>query len=215
MTTIKDDREAVLALLSANKPPPDDMRQKHTAETAATSALTTPPPDVLLRRFCIAAKNNAATIAEVGGLENVPSAAAAYMRDNNIPPKLLCSPSLAKLDWQNAKLSAECRPATSDDHCAITDIIAAAADTGAMLVSNQTPYQLTHSLLPPMHIATFPADAIVADLPNVWRRMQKAKDNSLIASLFCGPSRTGDIEQTITLGAHGPLRVHLIIYKGA
>ena len=26
-----------------------------------------------------------------------------------------------------------------------------------------------------------------------------------------GPSRTGDIEQTIVLGAHGPCRVHLIV----
>ncbi|MER2540721.1 MAG: LUD domain-containing protein, partial [Azonexus sp.] len=28
-----------------------------------------------------------------------------------------------------------------------------------------------------------------------------------------GPSRTGDIEQTIVLGAHGPCRVHLIMVK--
>ena len=26
-----------------------------------------------------------------------------------------------------------------------------------------------------------------------------------------GPSRTADIEQTVTLGAHGPYRVHLIL----
>ncbi len=28
-----------------------------------------------------------------------------------------------------------------------------------------------------------------------------------------GPSRTGDIEQTIVLGAHGPYRVHLVIVQ--
>jgi L-lactate dehydrogenase complex protein LldG len=30
-----------------------------------------------------------------------------------------------------------------------------------------------------------------------------------------GPSRTGDIEQTIILGAHGPYRVHVIVVHGA
>ncbi len=28
-----------------------------------------------------------------------------------------------------------------------------------------------------------------------------------------GPSRTGDIEQTIVLGAHGPCAVHLVLVE--
>ena len=34
------------------------------------------------------------------------------------------------------------------------------------------------------------------------------------ASLVTGPSRTGDVEQTIALGAHGPRRVHLLLTSG-
>jgi len=32
-------------------------------------------------------------------------------------------------------------------------------------------------------------------------------------NFISGPSRTGDIEQTIVLGAHGPYRVHLVIVE--
>jgi L-lactate dehydrogenase complex protein LldG len=34
-------------------------------------------------------------------------------------------------------------------------------------------------------------------------------------NLVSGPSRTGDIEQTIVLGAHGPYRVHVLIVGAA
>ena len=33
-------------------------------------------------------------------------------------------------------------------------------------------------------------------------------------NLITGPSRTADIEQTITLGAHGPRRLHIVIVEG-
>jgi hypothetical protein len=34
-------------------------------------------------------------------------------------------------------------------------------------------------------------------------------------NLITGPSRTGDIEQTIELGAHGPRRLHIILDASA
>lgn len=218
--TIKNDREKILARLSANQPlTVDSLQPPLTVPALTTPKVNNASADALLQQFCTAAKNNAATIAEVRGMENIPAAAAEYLRDNNIAPKLLCSPALAKLNWQKANINAECRAATTNDNCAITEVIAAAADTGAMLVSNQTQYQLTHSLLPPVHIGVLSAKTIMPALPQVWQQLEKQqKDNNkkttpLLASLFCGPSRTGDIEQTITLGAHGPLRVHIIIYK--
>jgi L-lactate dehydrogenase complex protein LldG len=33
-------------------------------------------------------------------------------------------------------------------------------------------------------------------------------------NFISGPSRTGDIEQTLVLGAHGPYRVHIVVVSG-
>ena len=214
MIDIKDDRESIMTRLATNAPPLDNASIKAPVITATANRQSKQlSPEDLRRRFCDAAKNNAASIAEVASIADIPKAAMTFMRENAITPHLLCGDSLAKLNWQNAGINAKCRPASCDDNCAITETIAAAADTGAMLVSNQTKYQLTHSLLPPVHIAVLSADAIMPDLPSVWNCLHADKTAPLVASLFCGPSRTGDIEQTITLGAHGPLKVHIIIYK--
>jgi L-lactate dehydrogenase complex protein LldG len=34
-------------------------------------------------------------------------------------------------------------------------------------------------------------------------------------NLITGPSRTGDIEQRIQLGAHGPRRLHIVLVEDA
>jgi L-lactate dehydrogenase complex protein LldG len=36
-----------------------------------------------------------------------------------------------------------------------------------------------------------------------------------LVKFISGPSRTGDIDQTIVLGAHGPYRVHMILVRAA
>jgi L-lactate dehydrogenase complex protein LldG len=36
-----------------------------------------------------------------------------------------------------------------------------------------------------------------------------------MVNLISGPSRTGDIDQRIVVGAHGPYRVHMIVVPGA
>jgi L-lactate dehydrogenase complex protein LldG len=56
---------------------------------------------------------------------------------------------------------------------------------------------------------------IVAYMEDAWN-LARAELGSLprAVNFISGPSRTGDIEQTIVLGAHGPYRVHLVIVAG-
>jgi L-lactate dehydrogenase complex protein LldG len=72
------------------------------------------------------------------------------------------------------------------------------------------------SLLPPVHICVLPADRIVAAPADVLRGLGHdpgALPSSLV--LVTGPSRTGDIEQLLTIGAHGPTALHVIVVSPA
>ena len=56
------------------------------------------------------------------------------------------------------------------------------------------------------------ARRIVADMEEAWQRLRAETAGMPRAINFVsGPSRTADIEQTVTLGAHGPYRVHIIL----
>jgi L-lactate dehydrogenase complex protein LldG len=49
-------------------------------------------------------------------------------------------------------------------------------------------------------------------MEEAWQRLRDAYGEMPRAVNFVsGPSRTADIEQTVTLGAHGPYRVHVIL----
>ena len=50
-----------------------------------------------------------------------------------------------------------------------------------------------------------------------WKYLRaRAEDGASLprtVNLITGPSRTGEIEQTMQLGAHGPRRLHIIIVE--
>jgi L-lactate dehydrogenase complex protein LldG len=71
------------------------------------------------------------------------------------------------------------------------------------------------SLLPETHVALVGAARIVAFMEEAWD-LARAELGQLprAVNFVSGPSRTGDIEQQIVMGAHGPYRVHIVVMLG-
>src|SRR5439155_1330298 len=71
--------------------------------------------------------------------------------------------------------------------------------------------------LPPVHIALFGVDKLVATLDDavaVLRMLPRSGTGQLITSYvnwITGPSRSADIEQSLTIGVHGPREMHCVI----
>ena len=93
----------------------------------------------------------------------------------------------------------------------LTGVRGALADTGAIaLVSGPGRGRLA-SLLPPVHIALLPASKLYPSLPAFLAANPTATADGSNLVFIAGPSRTGDIEMTLTMGVHGPGAVHVII----
>lgn len=163
-------------------------------------------------RFKEQALRLASTIEDVTSLDGVPGATARYLRQHGLPLTAVCWPQFAKLPWQGAGMDIAVRPARDADLVGITGAFCAIAETGTLMTVSGPHTPATASLLPETHIAIVPASRIVRGMEEAWQLVRAELGQPPRAvSFISGPSRTADIEQTVTLGAHGPYRVHILL----
>jgi L-lactate dehydrogenase complex protein LldF len=92
----------------------------------------------------------------------------------------------------------------------ITGCTCAIAETGTLMLTSGAGKPLSTSLLPEIHVVVLRASQIVASLEEAMQ-LRDVRDSGA-AVLITGPSRTADIEMTLTIGVHGPkeLRVYIV-----
>lgn len=171
----------------------------------------------LIEQFEAMSQRMASSVIRVGRVSDAPAAAAAYLAEQGIAGPAVVWPALAGLGWAKAGLAVEARAPRFDesmgsDVVGITGAFCALAETGTLVLLSGAETPASTHLLPETHIAVLPASRIVADMEAAFALM-RAEVGALprAVNMVSGPSRTGDIEQTIVLGAHGPYRVHIII----
>ncbi len=184
------------------------------AEGTGAGAPSAGRPD-LLARLRERSELLSSTVDVVPAVAQVPAAAARYLREHALALRAVCVPELAHLDWAGAGLEVAARAAREDDLVGITGSFCAIAETGTLMLCSTPDSPATVSLLPETHIAIVDAQRIVPGMEEAWQLAREHfGDLPRAVNFISGPSRTGDIEQTIVLGAHGPYRVHLILVTG-
>jgi len=207
-------REAVLARVRAalgRTGPDDEARAAAHAWLAARRQGPRPTlPGDLVQRFLQRAADMSSTTARVPAFENVPADVARYLAGSH--QRAVCWPALAALDWARAGLQVEARVTSGDDAVGITGCFCAIAETGTLVFASAVDAPPATFLLPETHVAIVGADQIVRGMEEAFARLRDERGALPRAvNLVSGPSRTGDIEQTIVLGAHGPRRVHIVL----
>jgi len=91
----------------------------------------------------------------------------------------------------------------------ITGALAGIAETGTVVIPGGEGQPLTASLLPAVHIAVLRASDILPSLEATLGLPEIEKSPAV--ALVSGPSRTADIEMTLTIGVHGPGELHVFV----
>jgi L-lactate dehydrogenase complex protein LldG len=101
--------------------------------------------------------------------------------------------------------------AIDDVRVGLTGALAGLADTGSLALVSGPGRGRIASLLPPAHVAVLRADQIVPSFGAFLVAHPHVADEGSNLVLITGPSRTADIEMTLTRGVHGPGHVHVVI----
>jgi L-lactate dehydrogenase complex protein LldG len=101
----------------------------------------------------------------------------------------------------------------------VTGADLALAETGTLVLLSGSGRPRSTSLLPDVHVAVFGRDRLVESLEQVGVMLEalhvdadRAMSGAMI-NFITGPSRTADIELTLTRGVHGPKEVHAIFVE--
>ncbi|HKT20912.1 MAG TPA: lactate utilization protein C [Stellaceae bacterium] len=220
---MSDAREQILGALRAGL---GRGRLGEAERTALDSRLQTHPRNLVPARaaaldhagqvalFVAMAQEVDATVARVSSPSAVPAAVADYLSGQNLPARLVIAPDpqLDDIPWSDRPLL-EIRQGMAEDSDAagLTGCFAAIAETGTLMLISGRESPTRNNFLPDTHVAVLRASQVVAAYEDGWDRLRRRGAMPRTVNFITGPSRTGDIEQRLVLGAHGPRRLHIVL----
>jgi len=163
------------------------------------------------------------TVTRVADPAAVPAAVADYLAQQNLPARLVMTPDpqLDDIPWDEQRLLEIRRGRAEDNDAAgVTACFAGIAETGTLMLTSGPASPTRNNFLPDTHIVVMRGNQVVATYEDGWTRLRAQPRHAdgawampRTVNFITGPSRTGDIEQRIELGAHGPRRLHIVLIE--
>ncbi|MDY0036362.1 MAG: LUD domain-containing protein [Zoogloea oleivorans] len=167
--------------------------------------------DDLLARFVSRFESRSGTVVRVGSLLEVPAAVDAYRQQHGLPARAAIARPLAGLPWP-ADFVHHPGPAGKEEVLSVTACLAGIAEMGSLLLASGPDSPTTLNFVPDHHLIVLHATQIVRHFEDAWAILRACPGGMPRATnIVSGPSRTGDVELTLQLGAHGPRSVHVIL----
>jgi L-lactate dehydrogenase complex protein LldG len=160
-----------------------------------------------------------ATIAVLDSKDEVPAAVAAYLRSKNLPQAIRCGEDerLSLIPWAKERtLEVTQGPSDGSQLASVSHSFAAVAESGTLVMLSGADNPTTLNFLPDHHLVVVDERDIAGDYETVWDKVRErfgSKSMPRVVNWITGPSRSGDIEQTHLLGAHGPRSLHVLVVR--
>jgi L-lactate dehydrogenase complex protein LldG len=159
-----------------------------------------------------------ATLTRVADPAAVPSAVADHLRSKNLPQRIRrgTDPRLAALPFaeKEPQMTVEVGPSDGNDLVGLGQAVAGIAESGTIAMVSGPENPTTLAFLPEHHVVVVRTEDVVADYETLWNTLRRTMGEGRMphnVNLITGPSRSGDIEQTILFGAHGPRSLHILL----
>jgi L-lactate dehydrogenase complex protein LldG len=175
------------------------------------------PPKERIELFRNMAVKANATVTSIASYADVPKAVTAYLRDKNLPAEVRMGedPRLAAAPFADEKtLQVKHGASDGNDLAGVSHALGGVAETGTLALMSGAENPTTVNFLPEHHIVVLDAHDIAGDLESLWQSLRTVRGDKGMprtVNLVTGPSRSGDIEQVLLLGAHGPRALHILI----
>ncbi|MEC9342896.1 MAG: lactate utilization protein [Pseudomonadota bacterium] len=173
----------------------------------------------VVNQFIAKARMSGATVEKLDR-DEVAAAISNYLRDHNLPPELRMGEDRRLKRFglrQRSELTLHTGASDGNDLAGLSYAIAGAGETGTLVLASGPDNPTTVNFLPENHIVVVDSDDIEFNYETIWtkiRRKYGAGNMPRSVNLITGPSRSADIEQTLIMGAHGPVRLHVIVVSG-
>jgi L-lactate dehydrogenase complex protein LldG len=170
-----------------------------------------PPQNDLVAAFIARASLANAEVRILRSEDDIPQAIAELLRSKNLPAVLHAPTGSKPVLWQSAPgLTIESTAPGSDD-AALATAPFGIAETGPLAYPAAAGAPASWHFRAGLEIAILRAGNIVPHLETAIARLKASGDLPHTINFVTGPSRTGDIEQTLELGAHGPKALAIFV----
>ncbi len=165
--------------------------------------------------FIAEAQRVEATTGRLDSPDDVAGAVMRYLASHNLPGSVRIAPhpTLKNINWsQHPTLEIAEGRAEDADQTSLSVAATGVAETGSLVLHSGPQSPTTLNFMPDNHIVLLPQAKIIGSHEEAWTVLRESeKSMPRTVNWVTGPSRSADIEQTLLLGAHGPVRLHILI----
>jgi L-lactate dehydrogenase complex protein LldG len=187
-----------------------EVRLGRPAQPAPVPAAARTEGEARIAQFMAKVNGVDGTVSRLASMDDLPKALAEELRARNLPAAIRTGSDPAfDRDWGTVERSVG--PGRIEEPATLSRAWMGVAETGTLVLASGPDNPVTLTFLGETHFVVLKASDIEAGFEDMWAEWRHRGLDPRTVNLVTGPSRSADIGQTLQLGAHGPVALHVFV----